>query len=787
MSEIVPSGRPRLIYDSPGQVPSLALLSTGSFPSEMNEGIGLSDFWLVIRRYLKLILTLLAIALFSTSVVVLLMTPNYVATSTLLIEPEPPQVLDVRELISESGSTDDHDYYKTQYDLLRSRDLAAGVIRDLNLENSELLGSGEPHDLAGRLWWRFWWLFDGFLSLFSPAPADGPKAAGGVSAGAIDAYLSRLKVEPQVGTRLVKVSFRAPDPLLAAQITNAHVRHYIQQGLELRSQSRHAAVEFLENQLVQIKQKVERSEAALNTYRHQKGIVTFDVEDSKKVAETRMEDLTRALTDVETRRITAQAQMRQVSAGDYDSLPQVVTNPIITQLKPQVRRLQAEVANMSTAFSSQYPKLAELKAELLEASTSLDREIAEVAKSIKRDYESAVDQEQELRSEVDAEKERDLALNDASLQDAILAREVETDRDLYKNVLSRMQQIQVGEQAPVTNVSTVDRAVAPPFPATPKTRFDLAITALFALVCGIVAAFVLDQLDNRLKTSEEAEKYLSLPNLAVAPDFARLQQKKPVHKRLEWLRRLLPAPGGSAGAGLNGYVHHPGRGEVYRSIRSALLFSRAGSPPKRMLITSAVEGEGKTWTAVHVALAFAQTGARTLLIDADLRRAQCHETLSLENALGLTEVLVGQLEAEEVIRYLEDRKLYVLSAGSQAPNPAELLTSSRMLEVLASLSKQYEYILIDSAPLMYASDTIGLSTMVDGVVLVAGANTPKQDVRRASERLSLAGANILGVVLNRVDILHPDHRQYSRYYFSYEVGREVPPMPSAPDPSEPVA
>jgi capsular exopolysaccharide synthesis family protein len=206
-----------------------------------------------------------------------------------------------------------------------------------------------------------------------------------------------------------------------------------------------------------------------------------------------------------------------------------------------------------------------------------------------------------------------------------------------------------------------------------------------------------------------------------------------------------------------------------------------------MLITSAVEGEGKTWTAVHVALAFAQTGARTLLIDADLRRAQCHETLSLENALGLTEVLVGQLEAEEVIRYLEDRKLYVLSAGSQAPNPAELLTSSRMLEVLASLSKQYEYILIDSAPLMYASDTIGLSTMVDGVVLVAGANTPKQDVRRASERLSLAGANILGVVLNRVDILHPDHRQYSRYYFSYEVGREVPPMPSAPDPSEPVA
>jgi polysaccharide biosynthesis transport protein len=771
MSQIVPSGVPRLTNNSSGQVPSLALLSTGAFPGDMGEGIGLYDCWRVVKRYRRLIFALVATALFLTVVVVLLVTPNFVATSTLLIEPEPPQVLDVRELISEAGSTDDHDYYKTQYDLLKSRDLAAGVIRELKLENTELLGGGGPHGLLDHLES----LYRGLLSMFSPPPVVVASQTGGVSAGAIDAYLARLKVEPQVGTRLVKVSFKAPDPELAARITNTHIRHYIQQGLNLRSESRRAAVEFLENQLVQIKQRTQQSEAALNTYRHQKGIVSFDVEGKYKVPEARMMDLTRSLTEVETRRITAEAQMEQVNAGDFDSLPQVVSNPAITSLKPQVRRLQAQYANLSTAFNSQYPKLAEMKAELFEASSSLGREIAGVAKSIKRDYQTALDQEKKLRAEIDEEKERDLDLNDASLQDAVLSREVETNRDLYKSVLARMQQIQVGERAPVTNVSVVDRAVSPPFPATPKTLRDLAISGLFALVCGIILAFVFNQLDNRLKTGEEVEKYLSLPNLALAPDFDKLRPKVSVGRHLERARRLLLGSAGSGSNGINGYLYPPARGDVYRSIRTAIQFSRAGSPPNKILITSAIEGEGKTWTAVHVASAFAQTGARTLLIDADLRRAQCHETLSLENQVGLSEVLVGQLEAEEAVRHLADRKLYLLSAGSQVPNPAELLTSSRMLEVLTSLSEEYQYIFIDSAPLMYASDTIGIATMVDGVVLVAGFDTPKQDVKRAAERLSLVGANILGVVLNRVDIRAPEHRQYSRYYFSYERGGEMPP------------
>jgi capsular exopolysaccharide synthesis family protein len=777
MLEVSPNIMPRVLNGA--SMPSAGIPSSVVIPLAMSDGIGLADCWQVVRRSRRLICAILLISVLVTSGVVLLLTPNYTASSTLLIEPEPPQVLDVRELISEAGSTEDNDYYKTQYDLLKSRDLAAGVIRELNLEHELALGREPSQDRIARLWSYLVAQYGrGVGGLFYSPQAKEPEV-NGVSASSIEWYLKRLTVQPKLGTRLVVVSFTATDSTLAARIVDAHVHHYIRQGLELRSQSRRTAVEFLENQLVDIKQRVQQSEAALNTYRHQKGIVSFNVEDTNKVAEGRMGDLTKALTEAETKRIAAEAQMRQVRTGDYDSLPQVVTNPAISALKPEVRRLQAQYANLSTAFNPQYPKLAELKAELLEAHGTLNKDIAEVAKAVLRDYASAAAQEQQLRKEVDGEKERDLALNDASLQDAVLAREVETNRELYKNVLLRMQQIQVGEQAPVTNICIVDRAVSPVTPSGPKKSRDLAISSLLALLCGIGLAFILDQLDNRLKTSEEVEKYLHLPNLAIAPDFAMLRKTTGAHNRLQRLKRFLLGTGVRSSDRLETYTHFPGRGEVYRSIRTALLFSRAGAPPKKILLTSAIEGEGKTWTAIHAALAFAQTGARTLLIDADLRRAQCHEILGADNSYGLSEVLVGQLEPEQAVRFIEDRGLFLLPAGSRVPNPAELLTSTRMLQALKSLSRQYEHILIDSAPLMYASDTVGIATMADGVVLVAGASTPKQSVRHAAERLSLAAANVLGVVLNRVDIHHPDHREYSRYYFSYEKTRDL----SAPEPA----
>jgi polysaccharide biosynthesis transport protein len=696
-------------------------------------------------------------ALLLTLIADLFATPNYTATSTVLIEPETAQVLDSREPAGDPNGTEAHDYYKTEFEVLKSRDLAKRVIREVGLDHNPVIApNASTQGFVAHIWAGAISPVADFLHSFQstsrPAPSGDPRLEN-----MIDRYLKRLDVIPVIGTRLVTVTFTMPDRDLAAKVVDQHLDDYIKQELDRRSLSRRSVREFLEGQLDEIKQQVESSEAALNSYRHSKGIVSFEVGDKNEVAQNRMATLTKALTEAETTRIGAEAQMNQVRAGDYQSLPQVVTNQTIAELEPQVALLQSEYASLAAAFNPAYPKLAELKAKLDTAQGKLDAEIDEVARSVKRNYAAALAQEKELKGEIAQEKEQDLALNDDSLKDAILARQVQTNQQLYKLVLGRIEEMTVGEQAPVANVSIVDHPAPPAFRSSPKILKSLLIGGLIASVIGIALAFLLDHLDNRLKSSQEVESYLHLPHLATAPDFGKL---------------LKGLPGN-----LSDWLTYGGRAEVYRSIRTALLFSRAGAPPRRILITSAVEGEGKTWTAVHTALAFARTDAKTLLIDADLRRPRCHSLLGVANTpgSGLSDVLAAQCDPEERVRHLEEHKLHLLTAGSSVPNPAELLTSARMMNVLESLAKRYHYIVIDSPPVMTVSETAGLATMTDGVVIVAGAHTPKHRILSACERVYFVGARILGVVLNRVDIRHPGYQEEFHHYYELEryEGRPV--------------
>jgi capsular exopolysaccharide synthesis family protein len=470
----------------------------------------------------------------------------------------------------------------------------------------------------------------------------------------------------------------------------------------------------------------------------------------------------------------AEAQMRLVQAGNFESLPQVVANPAITSLKPAVRGLQAEYARLSASFNPGYPKLDETKAQMDAAQRALTIEIGDVAKAIQRSYTAADAQEKRLQTEIDAERAKDLATNDASLRDAVLVREVETNRQLYQNVLQRMQEMKVTEQAPLSNISIVDNAVVSRVPSKPKKFRDICIAGLLALLAGIGAAFYADQQDDRLHTVEEVEEFLRLPSLALVPDFSRLRSVSYHRKHLNGLTSTRVGQANEATTSLcygtsqsnpRGYIS--GSAETYRMIRTSLLFSRAGSPPRTIVVSSAIKGEGKTSTAANTALVFAQTGARTLLIDADLRRPNCHSLMNETNQEGLSDVLAGQLQVDEVIRQTTVENLFLFTAGSAVPNPAELLTSSKMRETILALRQHYDTILIDTAPVMLTSDTCAIATMVDGVMLVAGAQTPKRNIQRACQRLEFVGAKVLGVVLNRVNIHEPGHNEFLSYYVSY--------------------
>jgi polysaccharide biosynthesis transport protein len=735
----------------------------------------LRQYWRIIHKHLRLIGACLLGAALLTVLLVLTQTPMYTATSLVMIEPRAPQVFRMKEMVSEPLAANEYDFYKTQYDIVRSRSLAAQVIRALDLEDVPYFNGKDAHKglIAGIFEQSGEWLRGLFVHPAPGGSADDQSDGLGVDPALIDAYLGGLSVEPRIGTHLVTVGFSTPDRMLSARIANAHVKAYIRRGIDLHSQASGDAEDFLQKKLLELKERVEKSEAALNAYRRDRGIVTFSLHDTSGVIMHRLDDLNTALTKSETTRIALAAQHQLIHRGDYDSLPEVINSQLIQRLKEEISTLGGQYAAMRNRFNPGYHPLDDLRARLKDNRARLHSEIRSVVQSVELDYQAALSKEKQLEKQIDDVKSRAMALHDASLQDAVLAREVDTNRQLYASVLERVKEIGVSADEPTSNVSIVDQAEIPRHRSSPKVMQSLGMGSFLGLCIGIGLAFLLEHMDDRLKDAEEAERYLKVPSLAVVPPFARLNGGYGYGaraKRVEALEQNKLTDDHQSKEIVVTSNRLSAAGEIYRAIRTSLLFSRAGSPPKTILITSATGDEGKTVTAINSAMAFSQTGAQILLIDTDLRKSRCHKVLGFENYLGLTQVLVGQRPFEEVVHQTEYPGLSFLSAGPSSPNPSELLASDEMRELLHYLGTRYDYVVLDSAPVIPVTDSVALSTMVDGVLLVVGRQTAKQLVQTTCTRLNHVGSKILGLVLNGVGSHGHGGYQYYNHYYSY--GRE---------------
>ncbi|MGA2409648.1 MAG: polysaccharide biosynthesis tyrosine autokinase, partial [Candidatus Binataceae bacterium] len=424
---------------------------------------------------------------------------------------------------------------------------------------------------------------------------------------------------------------------------------------------------------------------------------------------------------------------------------------------------------LSSQFKPDYPPLARLQAQIRELQARVADQIQKSVSSVESQFAEAQEKENELQDEMQRQRQETLNLNDAVAQYAILQRDVDTNRELYNAIMTRMKDVAVSGDIQSTNVSVINSAEVPSSPSSPNKLRALMLALVAGLGCGIALAFTMEFLDNTLKNPEEAETYLRLPNLGVVPEFASVNGKSAYAPReLMNGRESTVLPPGRELVTTHGSYSRVG--EAYRNLRTALLLSRAGGPPKVTLITSAMSREGKTVTAVNTAVMLAQLGERVLLIDADLRRARCHRVLAVDNHLGLTEVLTGSRELHDMIRATEIENLYFLGSGSVPPNPTELLGSMKMVETLLQLREHYEYIVIDSAPVLPVSDSLVLAKLTDGVMIVAnGSATPRQQVKTACARLEYARAKILGVVLNKIKIHSADyHYYYHQDYYSFE-------------------
>jgi polysaccharide biosynthesis transport protein len=731
----------------------------------------LREYLSVIRRHLNLIIAITLGALLISGVSVFIITPAYTASALILIEPQPPQVLDIKELMLEPQAGEEYDYYKTQYALLRSRSLAEEVIHDQALQDNPLFDhSRTPQGMVGTLYsnFRSW--------LNGPVPdeeAVDPSGNLRISSKLVSAYLALLSVEPEFGTRLVRISFDTPNPNLSATLANAHAQAYVHQGMDLRVEATQTAQHFLESRLVDLGERVEKSEAALGSYRHDKGIVAFTTHDKNNILLKRLEDLNSALTEAETSRISLESQAGLINQGDYYSLPEVVQSPMVQALKPDLASLEAEYASMASRYTLSYQPLEALKAKLDDTRARLNDAVNETVRSVKYEYQAALAREKELSEEVEREKASAMALNDASLKDAILAREVDTNRQLYDSVLKRMKEMGVEAEVRASNVSVVDAAVPPTSPSSPHKSLVMLLTAMLGLSGAVGVAFCLDYFDETFKSSEEVEQYLHLPTLALVPDMAVMRNgiDRSQLNSSDLSCGLSPLP-------RNGTPDKGGRDEMrqrrallfareaYRTVRSQILLSRAGEAPRTVLITSAVPSEGKSITAVNTAITFARKGRRVLLIDADLRNARCHELLKCDGSQGLSEVVTGQMTLDDAVTTTGIDNLFLLSAGAVPPDPPELFGSTRMHELLDDLGALYEHVIIDSAPVIPIVDSIVLSKHVDGVVIVVGRTTSKKLVKRACLRIGDTGAKLIGVVLNQISTNHDSYYPYNGYYTS---------------------
>ena len=499
------------------------------------EEIHLWDYWLVVKRHRWLIAATFLAAVLMAGISTYSQPSIYSAETSLLIERQTPQVLGLQGAMPDYHDWDEYDYYRTQYEILKSHSLAARVIHELDLANDlAFTGPNRRPGLIASTWATLKTFWTGkpvrpavpFPSFLQETRSNGQEA-GEVSTdpGLMGAYASMMQIEPVRRTRLVRIAFHTTDPELSARLANAHATAYIRQGVQIRTQASGDAEKFLEEKLIELKERLEKSEATLGLYRRDKQLVSLDADENMVVQ--RLSDLNQRLTQAEAQRIALEAQVHLIRKRAYDSLPAVLESALIQTLKNQVAQLDGQYAKLSSQFKPGYPRLVEVEAQLKGIQRRLNDEVRRVVQGLESAYLAAEGEERQLRLTMEKQKASTLELKDASVQYAILEREVDTNRQLHDNILQRMKEMGVVAELRTSNVFTIDKARTPLAPSGPQRKRSIMLASIVGLLGGIGFAFFFEYLDNTFKTPEELERALHLPNLGLVPDFQQNSDRLP--------------------------------------------------------------------------------------------------------------------------------------------------------------------------------------------------------------------------------------------------------------------
>jgi polysaccharide biosynthesis transport protein len=564
------------------------------------------------------------------------------------------------------------------------------------------------------------------------------------------------------------VSFYSHNAALASRIANQLSNDYIDQNLQVKWDEALKASEWLSGRLVELKAKLQKSEDALQAYAENNSILFVQNATSgaaQSMASARLEQLQEEYTRAQADRTQKESMYSLVQEGRVQDLPGFLSNTLIQKLQERLAELHGEYSELTSTVKPGYPKARALKKQIDSVQANLDRQKLNLSQNITQEYEAALSREQYLRKLLEQQEKLVNVVAQKSIQYNILKREVDTNRSLYDGVLQRMKEAQVAAGLKASNIMVVDPSEVPKGPAKPRVLLNLALGFILGLGLGVGLAFLQEYLDDTLKNPDEVESLLRLPSLGVLPSFHLNGAGKPGNGKLATLK----AEGN--GVGSLAIQTNTASLEAFRSLRTSILLS-ANPVPKLLLVTSALPGEGKTTTTVNLGATLASLGSKVVIVDCDMRRPSCHRTTGVKNSPGFVQCLTGRVGlAEAVLPVPGVNNLYVIPCGPIPPNPAEILSSPMTGEMLRKLCTEFEYVLVDSPPLLNVADSRILATLIDAVVLVTRAyETPYEVVRRARSLLYGAGARILGVALNDVNVHRQGYGYKHSYYQQYGYG-----------------
>src|SRR5437588_2046426 len=778
----------------------------GYGPETSDGEVHMLDYWRAIRKRLWLVIGV-AVMMTTLAIIYVARKPDiYEASSRVADDLENNPMYAEKTAPMIVNPVNDPAYFNTQLQILTSPGLLRRVVKTLDLEHNQafvrpntsqqrstwttivrMLGAGgaEKKDAAQT---------PNVLPLttaVAPAISSDDLVEAKRLAPYVSALVAGLRVEPvrenRAGynkeTRLIDIDYQHGDPEVAARVVNCVAQTFVRSNLEKKNETNTSTSEFLSQRVEELQAQIRAAEEKLMAYAKSNQMLSLDANQNTVVE--RLAGLNKQLLEAENDRKMAEAEYNAAKdPGDASALAEAGAKQI-EATDSELAKLRQKRAQLLIEATEEAPEIKEIDQQIdvlqKHLADTRARGTATLLKNLETKYRQAADREDALRKSFNQQKGETVTQNEAAINYRILQQEIETNKGLLDNLLQRSKENDVVLAGRPNNISVVDYAITPDFPVGPARMRSVMLAFVLALALGVGLALFLEYLDDSVHSTDDVERFLRLPALAVIPAMSSASAPR----RLLSSATSLQKRNGSNGANPELLLNITGRSalaEAYRQLRTSVLLSTAGRAPKTLLVTSSLPGERKTTTAVNTAISLAQTGANVLIINADMRRPGLRSIFDLPEREGLSSILSSEIKPEDMLHAIhrdEATGLNVLASGPIPPNPAELLGSEQMRKLIAVLSGAFTHIVIDSPPVSSFTDGVLIASMVDGVLLVVhGGKSSRGVVRRSRQLLTDVGAKIFGVVLNNVSARSHDYyyyyqRYYHQSYYSHDVDGET--------------